>query len=133
MRWRADVARGFWAIAQAALKLTHSTPRLKESIALPILRGDSLRQVCCLYAETAVNSARDDVMATAGMAIYMDTGPSVIYAAQAVEAFDHFTDAKSGVPLRRFLDFGERTHMMPAPGGWRARIAAEESAVSKGG
>jgi hypothetical protein len=34
-------------------------------------------------------------METMGMAIYMGAGPSVMYAAQAVEAFDQFTDQKA--------------------------------------
>jgi len=40
-------------------------------------------------------ATRDEVMETMGMAIYMGAGPSVMYAAQAVEAFDQFT-AKAG-------------------------------------
>jgi alkylhydroperoxidase/carboxymuconolactone decarboxylase family protein YurZ len=35
-------------------------------------------------------ATRDEVMETMGMAIYMGAGPSVMYAAQAVEAYDQF-------------------------------------------
>ena len=36
--------------------------------------------------------SRDEVMETMGMALYMGAGPSLMYAAQAVEAFDQFSD-----------------------------------------
>lgn len=44
-----------------------------------------------------------------GMAIYMGAGPSVMYAAQAIEAFDQFAAKKAGAseetrpPLRAGL------------------------------
>jgi len=46
-----------------------------------------------LHAEAAVKqgATRDEVMETMGMAIYMGAGPSVMYAAQALEAFDQFS------------------------------------------
>ena len=37
-------------------------------------------------------ATRDEVMETMGMALYMGAGPSLMYAAQAVEAFDQFSD-----------------------------------------
>jgi alkylhydroperoxidase/carboxymuconolactone decarboxylase family protein YurZ len=37
-------------------------------------------------------ASRDEVMETMGMAIYMGAGPSVMYAAQAVEAYDQFAN-----------------------------------------
>ena len=44
------------------------------------------------HAEAAVKlgATRDEVMETEGMAIYMGAGPSVMCAAQAVEAYDLF-------------------------------------------
>jgi alkylhydroperoxidase/carboxymuconolactone decarboxylase family protein YurZ len=35
-------------------------------------------------------ASRDEIMETMGTAIYMGAGPSVMYAAWAVEAFDQF-------------------------------------------
>jgi len=48
------------------------------------------------HAEAAVKqgATRAEVMEVMGMAIYMGAGPSVMYAAQAVEAFDQFTAAR---------------------------------------
>lgn len=44
------------------------------------------------HAEAAVKrgATREEIMETMGMAIYMGAGPSVMYAAQAVEAYDQF-------------------------------------------
>jgi len=46
------------------------------------------------HAKGAVKkgATRDEVMETMGMALYMGAGPSLMYAAQAVEAFDQFSD-----------------------------------------
>ena len=35
-------------------------------------------------------ATRAEVLETMGMAVYMGAGPSVMYAAQALEAFDQF-------------------------------------------
>jgi len=50
------------------------------------------------HAEAAEKhgATREEVMETMGMAIYMGAGPSVMYAAQAVEAYDQFAAARSG-------------------------------------
>ena len=45
------------------------------------------------HAESAAKqgATREEVMETMGMAIYMGAGPSVMYAAHAVEAFGQFS------------------------------------------
>ena len=50
-----------------------------------------------LHFEAAVKqgASREEVLETMGMAIYMGAGPSVMYAAQALEAFDQFQDSKT--------------------------------------
>ena len=56
----------------------------------------AIRCVGCVafHAKAAVKqgATRDEVMETMGMALYMGAGPSLMYAAQAVEAFDQFSD-----------------------------------------
>ena len=44
------------------------------------------------HAEAAMKqgASREQVLETMGMAVYMGAGPSVMYAAQALEAFDQF-------------------------------------------
>ena len=39
-------------------------------------------------------ASREEVMETLGLAIYMGAGPSVMYAAHAVEAYDQIKAAK---------------------------------------
>ncbi len=89
----ADVMKGFSAIARAALEPNALDTKTKELIALAI--GVATRCDACIafHAEAAVRqgASRAEVMETLGMAIYMGAGPSVMYAAQAVEAFDQFS------------------------------------------
>lgn len=95
----AEVMKGFGAIARAALAPSALDTKTKELIALAI--GVATRCDACIafHAEAAVRNGatRAEVMETMGMAIYMGAGPSVMYAAQAVEAYDQFA-AKAGRP-----------------------------------
>jgi AhpD family alkylhydroperoxidase len=92
-----DVMKGFSALAQAALKAGALDTKTKELIALAISVATRCDACVGFHAEAAVKqgASRDEVMETMGMAIYMGAGPSVMYAAQAVEAFDQFTDQKA--------------------------------------
>ncbi|KIZ40636.1 MULTISPECIES: carboxymuconolactone decarboxylase family protein [Rhodopseudomonas] len=87
-----EVMKGFSAIAQAALKANALDAKTKELIALAISVATRCDGCIGFHAEAAVKhgASRDEVMETMGMAIYMGAGPSVMYAAQAVEAFDQF-------------------------------------------
>ena len=88
-----DVMKGFSALAQAALKANALDAKTKELIALAIAVATRCDACVGFHAEAAVKlgASRGEVMETMGMAIYMGAGPSVMYAAQAVEAFDQFT------------------------------------------
>ncbi|MBW4021782.1 MAG: carboxymuconolactone decarboxylase family protein [Proteobacteria bacterium] len=72
--------------------------RTKELIALAI--GVSTRcQPCIAYhAEGAAKAgaSRAEVLEAMAMAVYMGAGPSVMYAAQALEAFDQLAPRKPG-------------------------------------
>ncbi len=87
-----DVMKGFSALAQAALKGGALDTKTKELIALAISVATRCDACIAFHAEAAVKrgASRDEIMETMGMAIYMGAGPSVMYAAQAVEAFDQF-------------------------------------------
>ena len=89
-----DVMKGFSALAQAALKAGALDQKTKELIALAISVATRCDGCIAFHAEAAVKqgASRDEVMETMGMAIYMGAGPSVMYAAQAVEAYDQFAD-----------------------------------------
>jgi AhpD family alkylhydroperoxidase len=91
-----DVMKGFSAIAQAALKANALDTKTKELIALAVSVATRCDGCIGFHAEAAVKhgATRDEVMETMGMAIYMGAGPSVMYAAQAVEAYDQFAAKK---------------------------------------
>lgn len=90
-----DVMKGFSAIAQAALKPNALDTKTKELIALAI--GVATRCDDCIgfhvKAAVAQGASRAEILETLGMAIYMGAGPSVMYAAHAIEAFDQITPA----------------------------------------
>jgi AhpD family alkylhydroperoxidase len=91
-----DVMKGFSAMAQSALKTNALDTKTKELIALAI--GVATRCDDCIAFHTKAaleqGASREEVMETLGLAIYMGAGPSVMYAAHAVEAYDQIKAAK---------------------------------------
>ena len=88
----ADVMKSFAAIAQAALAPGALDSKTKELIALAISVAVRCDDCIAFHAKASVErgASREEILETLGMAIYMGAGPSVMYAAQAVEAFDQF-------------------------------------------
>lgn len=90
-----DVMKAFRAMDTAVSTDTALSPKTKELIALAL--GIAARCDGCLafHAKAArkYGAEREEILETIGMAIYMGGGPSVIYGAQALEAFDQFTTA----------------------------------------
>jgi AhpD family alkylhydroperoxidase len=91
-----DVMKSFSAMARAALEHKALDPKTKELIALAISVAVRCDTCIAFHAQSAMKhgATRDEVMETVGIAIYMGAGPSVMYAAQAVEAFDQFRAAR---------------------------------------
>ncbi len=91
-----DVMSGFSAVTRAALGGKALDAKTKELIALGIAVAIRCDACVAFHAEAAVKrgATREEVMGTMGMAIYMGAGPSVMYAAKAVEAFDQFAARK---------------------------------------
>lgn len=87
-----DTMKAFSSLAQAALAPMALDGKTKELLALRIAVAIRCDGCVAFHAEAAVKqgATRDEVMETMGMAITMGAGPSVMYAAQAVEAFDQF-------------------------------------------
>ena len=87
-----DVMKGFSATAQAALKTNALDTKTKELLALAISVAVRCDPCIAFHAEAAVNrgATREEILETVGLAIYMGAGPSVMYAAKALEAFDQF-------------------------------------------
>ena len=92
-----EVMKGFSALAQAALKPDALDVRTKELIALALAVATRCDGCVAFHAEAAMKqgASRGEVLEAMGMAIYMGAGPSVMYAAQVVEAFDQFTEREA--------------------------------------
>jgi AhpD family alkylhydroperoxidase len=94
-----DQMKAFSALARAALEPKALSTKTKELIALAISVATRCDGCVAFHAEAAVKhgAMRDEVLETMGMAIYMGAGPSVMYAAQALEAYDQFAGQMVGV------------------------------------
>lgn len=87
-----DVMKGFSAVAQASLKAGALDTKTKELLSLGIAVAIRCDPCIAFHAESAVKhgATREEVLETISIAIYMGAGPSVMYAAKALEAFDQF-------------------------------------------
>ena len=90
-----DVMKAFSAMAQAATKPGVIDTKTKELIALAIAVAIRCDGCVAFHSQAAVKlgASREEIMEVMGMALYMGAGPSLMYAAQAVEAFDQFAQA----------------------------------------
>ena len=87
-----EVMKAFSAMAAAATAGGTLDTKTKELIALAIAVAIRCDGCVAFHAKAAVEqgATREELMETMGMALYMGAGPSLMYAAQAVEAFDQF-------------------------------------------
>ena len=92
-----DVMKGFSAIAQAALKANALDTKTKELIALAVSVSVRCDDCIAFHTKAAVlqGATREEILETLGMAIYMGAGPSVMYAAHALDAFGQLSPAKT--------------------------------------
>lgn len=95
-----DTMQGFSAMAQAATRNGALDKKTKELIALAI--GVSARCDGCIgfHSEALVKlgATKAEIEETLGMAIYMGGGPSLMYAADAMLAYEQFkTKAETAV------------------------------------
>ena len=85
-----DLAKAFSALAEAATMEGALSPKTKELIALAI--GIAGRCDGCIGFHTAAairhGARREEILETIDVAVYMGGGPSYVYGAQALEAFD---------------------------------------------
>lgn len=91
---QSDVMAGFSAIAKAALKPGALDAKNKELIALGISVATRCDDCIGFHMKAAIEkgASREEVMETMGMAVYMGAGPSVMYAAHAVTAFEQLSE-----------------------------------------
>jgi len=93
-----EVTKAFSAMARAATEAGALDTKTKELIALAISVAIRCDGCVAFHSQAAVRqgATREEIMEVMGMGIYMGAGPSLMYAAQAVEAFDQFT-AQAGI------------------------------------
>lgn len=95
-----DVMKAFSGLAQSALQANALDTKTKELIALAI--GVAIRCDDCIafHAKAAVAQGATDaeVFETLGMAIYMGAGPSVMYAAHAIDAYRQLAGPREDQP-----------------------------------
>ncbi|MDQ6987766.1 MAG: carboxymuconolactone decarboxylase family protein [Mariprofundaceae bacterium] len=88
-----DVMKGFSAMAGAALEDGALSKKTKELMALAIGVAGHCKGCIGFHVKAliALGVTRDELAETLGMAIYMGGGPSLMYAAEAMQAFEEFT------------------------------------------
>jgi len=87
-----DTMKGFSALAQAATRDGALDKKTKEPIALAIGVAAHCDGCIGFHAEALVKlgATREEVEEALGMAIYMGGGPSLMYAADAIAAYEQF-------------------------------------------
>ncbi len=90
-----EVMKGFSAMAGAALEDGALNKKTKELIALAIGVAGHCEGCIGFHAKAlvALGATREEIVETLGMAIYMGGGPSLMYAAEAMQAFEEFSEA----------------------------------------
>lgn len=91
-----EVMKAFSGMAQAALQTKALDTKTKELIALAIGVATRCDDCIAFHAKAAVNQGAtpDEIFETLGMAVYMGAGPSVMYAAHALDAYKQFSELK---------------------------------------
>ncbi len=91
-----EVMTGFSAMAQAATKDNVLNKKTKELIAIALAVASRCPGCIGFHSQTLVKlgTSRAEFLETMGMAIYMGGGPSLMYAAEALEAFEEFSEKK---------------------------------------
>ncbi|MGC9269254.1 carboxymuconolactone decarboxylase family protein [Acidiphilium sp.] len=85
-----EVMKAFSSLAKSAHGGTALDHKTKELIALAIGVATRCQPCIAYHARDAARAGatRAEIAETLGMAIYMGAGPSAMYAAEALEAFD---------------------------------------------
>ena len=91
-----DVMEGYWKMSAAAKAEGRLDEKTKELIATAI--GIAVRCESCIAVHTKAalrhGVSREEVVEALGIAVSMGGGPSVVYASQALDAFDQFSSEK---------------------------------------
>ncbi len=87
-----EVGKAFNDLAVAATAAGALDPKAKELIAVAISITARCDGCVAFHVKAAVRhgATRAEIMETIGMSVYMGGGPSMVYGAQALEAFNQF-------------------------------------------
>ncbi|HBD19392.1 MAG TPA: carboxymuconolactone decarboxylase [Arenimonas sp.] len=87
--------KAFSGLAREALAPGQLDVKTKELIAIAIAIATRCDGCIGFHAKAAIRAgaSREEVLETISMAIYMGAGPSMIYAAEALRAFDELAPA----------------------------------------
>lgn len=87
-----DVMQGFGAMAQAAGKDGALDAKTKELVAMALSVGARCDPCIGFHAKALVRlgASRAELQETLGMCVYMGGGPSLMYAAAALAAYEEF-------------------------------------------
>ena len=90
-----DLMNGFSSLAQAATKDGVLDKKTKELIAMALAVANHCEGCIGFHAQTLVKlkTSREEFLETLSMAIYMGGGPSLMFAAEALEAFEEFSNS----------------------------------------
>lgn len=88
-----EVMQAFGSLSKAATADGVMDKKTKELIALALAVANRCDGCIGFHSQALVKygASREEVMETLSMAIYMGGGPSLMYAAEAVDAFDEFS------------------------------------------
>ena len=87
-----DLMNGFNMLAQAATKEGALSKKVKELIALALGIAGHCDGCIGFHIQTLIKlgMTREELLETLAMAVYMGGGPSLMYAADALRAFEEF-------------------------------------------
>lgn len=85
--------RGFSQLAREALAPAALDVKTKELIAIGIAIATRCEGCIGFHVKAAIRAGatREEVLETCGMGIYMGAGPSMVYAAETLRAFDELS------------------------------------------
>jgi AhpD family alkylhydroperoxidase len=91
-----DTWGAFSKLAAAATTDGAIDPKTKELIAIGIAIAMRCDGCVAFHVRTAVRhgATREEILETIGMAVYMGGGPSSVYGAMTLEAYDQFVAAQ---------------------------------------
>jgi AhpD family alkylhydroperoxidase len=90
-----EVMTGFATLSQAATKEGALDKKTKELIAMALAVANHCPGCIGFHSHTLVKlqASRQELLEVLAMAIYMGGGPSLMYAAEALEAFEEFSES----------------------------------------